>query len=98
MLLLSPAVTLLLKDVAARKAPPAFVSMLWEYCAQSLLDRSSRPPEPPADWSQPVKIACTCADCRDLQSFTKDPEEQVHRFRINQDRRHHLHGKIEEHG
>ena len=70
---------------------------LWEHSAEFLLRRSERPPEPPQDWRQDVKLSCSCADCRELQAFTLDPVEQTHRFRVRQDRRQHLHQEIEKH-
>jgi len=35
---------------------------------------------------------------RGLQTFARDPEAQVGRFRVRQDRRQHLHQMIERHG
>jgi len=78
------------RDVAAQR--------LWEHSAGFLLERSGVPPESPKDWRQDVKVACKCADCRELQAFTRDPAEQTHRFRVRQDRRQHLHQQIERHG
>ena len=63
-----------------------------------LLRRSGQPPAAPTDWRQDVKLSCTCADCRELQTFVLDPVQQTHRFRVRQDRRQHLHGQIERHG
>src|SRR5438552_16370323 len=60
-------------DVAAQR--------VWEHSAEFLLERSGRSPEAPRDWRQDVKLACTCADCRELQAFTLDPGAQTHRFR-----------------
>ena len=74
------------------------VARLWEHSAEFLLQRSGRPPEPPKDWRQDVTLSCPCADCRELHAFTLDPVEQVHRFRIRQDRRNHLEQMIRQHG
>jgi hypothetical protein len=41
-----------------------------------------------------VEISCSCADCRELQAFARDPAAQVHRFRVKKERRRHLHGAI----
>ncbi len=71
---------------------------LWEHCASFLLQRSGRPPEAPVDWRQDVEFSCSCADCLELRTFTSDPVERTHRFRVRQDRRQHLHQIIERHG
>ena len=64
--------------------PPAIDSViqhLWTRAAEFLLIRSEVPPSPPPDWSLQATLSCTCADCRDLQAFARDPTESVHRFR-----------------
>jgi hypothetical protein len=71
---------------------------LWLHAAEFLLARSERPPELPVDWRQEVSVSCKCEDCRELQAFVHDPVAKVHRFRVRQDRRQHLHGQIEHHG
>ncbi len=73
------------------------LTQLWTRSAEFLLGRSEIPPEPPSDWRLDVKLSCSCADCRDLQAFALDPAAQVHRFRVKQERRQHLHGAIEKH-
>lgn len=70
---------------------------LWTHSAGFLLKRSGVPPEAPRDWRQEVKLSCSCADCRELQTFARDPAEQTHRFRVRQDRRQHLHQTIDRH-
>ncbi len=82
------------------RKPKAFASdaecgRLWVHAAEFLLARSEFPPAPPADWKQEVKISgCACADCRELQTFVLDAAEQVHRFRVRQDRRSHVENQI----
>jgi hypothetical protein len=73
------------------------VRRLWTGAAQFLLQYSEVPPQPPSDWRLPVKLSCSCADCRELQVFAHDPAARVHRFRINKERRHHLHREIDRH-
>lgn len=83
------------------QAPPAIdrvIQHLWIRGAEFLLLRSEVPPQPPPDWSLPANLSCTCADCRDLQAFARNPIEQVHHFRIKMERRRHLHQVIERHG
>ena len=71
---------------------------LWSCAAEALLARAGQPPAPPTDWRQTVRIGCACEDCRELQAFARDPDEQVHRFRVRKDRRRHLHSQIDRHG
>lgn len=73
------------------------VRRLWKSEAEYLLGRSELPPQPPPDWRFDVKISCTCGYCRELKAFANDPVERVHRFRVNKDRRAHLHQAIESH-
>ncbi|MGH7947431.1 MAG: hypothetical protein ACREF9_20855, partial [Opitutaceae bacterium] len=78
--------------------PDAAETHLWEQSSDFLLRRSESPPEPPTDWRQDAAVSCRCADCRELQTFVLDPVERVHRFRVRQDRRQHLHQTIDRHG
>ncbi len=76
------------------KNDPDF-SRLCTHAAMFLLERSSRPLEPPKNWSQEFPISCSCEDCQELQKFARDPLTQIYRFRVRQDRRRHLHEKID---
>lgn len=71
---------------------------LWSCAAETLLARACEPPAAPTDWRQDVRIGCKCEDCRALQTFARNPKEQVHRFRVRNDRRRHLHSQIQRHG
>ncbi|MBI4908358.1 MAG: 2OG-Fe(II) oxygenase [Acidobacteria bacterium] len=73
------------------------VQRLWTGAAEFLLARSEVPPAPPSDWRLDVELSCSCPDCRELQAFARNPAEHVHRFRVRQDRRRHLHRVIEGH-
>ncbi len=84
-------------------APKAFatdpeLARLWRHVAEFLLARSEQPPAPPTDWRQDVTLGCNCADCRELQAFTRDPVNQIYGFRVRQDRRSHLEAQIRQHG
>ena len=98
LLLLTPALDSMLGKIRNKAGSSPAAALLWRHCTASLLSRSARSPAPPADWSQPMKIACNCADCRELQQFSANPAERVYHFRVNKDRRQHLHRKIEDHG
>ncbi|MGJ5819718.1 2OG-Fe(II) oxygenase [Paludibaculum fermentans] len=73
------------------------IQHLWTCAAQFLLLRSEVPPQPPPDWRLQAKFPCRCADCRELQAFVRNPTEKVHRFRVNKERRRHLHQVIDRH-
>ncbi len=76
------------------KNDPDF-SRLSTHAAMFLLKRSGSPPEPPKNWSQEIPIPCSCEDCQELQRFARDPLTQIYRFRVRQDRRRHIHEKID---
>ena len=72
----------------------AAIRHLWTSAAEFLLRRSESPPEPPSDWRLDVETKCRCADCLELQAFGRDAAARVYRFRMNKQRRSHLHGII----
>jgi hypothetical protein len=73
------------------------IRRLWTGAAEFLLLRSETPPQPPSDWRLDVEIKCRCADCLSLQAFARDAAALVYRFRVNKQRRSHLHGIIDRH-
>jgi len=73
------------------------VRHLWESAAEFLLQHSEVPPQPPSDWGLSVELLCSCPDCRELQTFARDPVERVHHFRVKKERRRHLHNVIDRH-
>jgi hypothetical protein len=90
-------VTILVPALGLVPTWDAAVVRLWEHSAAFLLQRSGQPPTAPTDWRQEVQVACACADCRELQSFARNPVDQTHRFRVKKERRQHLHQQIEAH-
>jgi hypothetical protein len=73
------------------------VRHLWTSAAEFLLQRSEIPPKPPLDWRLDIQLSCPCPDCRELQTFARDPAERVHYFRVKKGRRRHLHNMIDTH-
>jgi hypothetical protein len=71
------------------------VRHLWTSAAEFLLQSSEIPPKPPLDWRLNIELSCACPDCRELQTFARDPAERVHRFRVRKERRRHLHNMID---
>lgn len=83
------------------RLPPSILramEILWTGAAQYLLAQSETKPQAPKDWSQLAKLNCNCADCATLQTFARDPIANIHRFRVNKERRRHLHNQITHHG
>lgn len=66
-------------------------------CIAELESAAANPPKPPTNWKQPARLSCSCADCKELAAFLKNPDEQVHRFSVRKDRRRHLHYIIDKH-
>ena len=66
-------------------------------CRSEVATRVEHVPVRPPDYRRPAKLSCDCQDCRELSAFLDDPEEAVHRFRVNENRRGHLHRIIERH-
>ena len=100
-----PPVTLVvpaMSDVRAKWdfVPPGVeraIQILWTGAAEFLLGRSEVAPEPPADWRLDARLSCTCDDCAELLAFAHDASAIVHRFRVNKERRRHLHQAIDQH-
>lgn len=86
-----------LRDTGRSITGNADYQRLWLQTADVLLTRSEHPPSPPRDWRQDARLSCSCEDCRELQLFVSDPMRQVHRFRVNKERRQHLHRQIDGH-
>lgn len=82
-------------EEAEAEISAAVRGMIWEHCAGHYLLRSERPPAEPTDWAQSVSVAGDSALLRDLETFARDPEAQVHRFRLRKDLRQVIHREID---
>lgn len=65
-------------------------------CRAQLEELTAREPEEPADFRRDATVTCKCADCRELNQFLANPSEEVHHFRMAEDRRRHLEYAIRE--
>ena len=74
--------------------PAGFVT-LWRHAASSLLARSARPPEEPADGVIATRSPCSCPHCRSLQAFCDDPAPTTLRLPLRKELRRHVHGVID---
>jgi len=59
---------------------------------------TAKRPAPPADWTRPADVACTCPYCARLKAFLADPANGVGRIAAREDLRRHLIGMIARHG
>jgi hypothetical protein len=76
--------------------PTELTNPLWQYAAEFYLGRSEYPPPVPVDWAQQVSVGSQrTPELRELELFARDPVEQVHHFRINQDDRRRVQEAIE---
>jgi hypothetical protein len=87
-----------LRDAGRSIIGNADYQRLWLETADTLLTASEHPPSPPRDWRQDAKLSCSCEDCHELQLFASDATRQMHRFRVNKERRQHLHRQIDGYG
>lgn len=78
-------------------ADTAAFTVLWRRAADSLLDRSAKPPEAPRDWVVEAPIACDCDLCATLKAFCANPVDRVQRFPVRTELRKHLHRQIDQH-
>ncbi|MCY3754311.1 MAG: 2OG-Fe(II) oxygenase [Alphaproteobacteria bacterium] len=79
-------------------ADSAAYTSLWRQATDALLGRSSRPPEPPRDWTIAAPIPCECEICTELKTFCRNPAAQVLRFPLRKELRRHLHRQIDAYG
>jgi hypothetical protein len=91
---LVPAVKKMYESATKNKDAIESRRQLLQHCIGELERLTEKPVEEPKDWAQDRKIRCYCADCRELQQFVSNPQEQVHRFRLGKERRQHLHQQI----
>ena len=95
--ILIPVAQQLHAEIGHDPAVRACYRWLLDHCIEALHSLTATPPPAPTDWAQDVTIDCTCADCRELVQFLRDPHERVHRFRVRKERRQHLHRQIDGH-
>lgn len=69
--------------------------VLWQSAAESLLQRSGQPPDPPRNWFIDARLRCSCKACRQLVAFCRDPYLQATQIAVARPLRKHLRGKID---
>lgn len=88
---------LLLYEKGGFFLPHSAISRWLAECRSALESRVAQVPQKPTDYRRPAKLSCNCSDCSELSSFLATPDESVHRFPVNKERRRHLHQIIECH-
>lgn len=66
-----------------------------ERCLRLIEARLARPPRAEDDWSIDLPSGCDCELCVTLGSFLADPTERTREWPIAQDRRRHVHSRID---
>ena len=87
-----PAVQKLITSSAAATAEP--VQRLRTACRVHLQARIAEPLAPPADWTRPARLICSCDRCTELHRFLVHPGMKVWRFRAAQPDRSHIEDAI----
>ena len=93
---LVPAVKTLHAELAPDSPGRNNLDQLLHHCLSELRSATAAPIEPPANWSRSAKVGCSCADCKELARFLRDPKERVHRFPRRKELRRHLHAQIDD--
>jgi hypothetical protein len=65
---------------------------------EHLRARIAAPLEPPRDWVRASKIACSCAHCRELSIFLRDPNQKQWTFKAPEAGRRHVEESIRRSG
>jgi hypothetical protein len=71
---------------------------LFQQVLSTYVEEFVRPePQFSKDWSRPT-VAIDCQDCRDLNTFLANPNQQVYSFRAAAKRRDHIYSKVSDTG
>ena len=79
------------------KKPVTGLSRWVAWCREQFETLTAKVPELPGDFRRADPVTCKCADCIELKRFLKDPQANIHRFRVVQGRRDHLEEQIRTH-
>jgi len=73
----------------------AGVDAVTEHCLHLVEARLARPRRAADDWSIDLPDGCGCELCRTLRAFLADPTERTRDWPLAQDRRRHVHARID---
>jgi hypothetical protein len=76
--------------------PPRIIGWL-RMIQQQLATATAQEPQPPADWSRPAEIACTCQHCQRLNEILAAPDQAGGRIHAREDMRSHLTTMVSRH-
>jgi hypothetical protein len=82
--------------VTAARAPQQQFAPIATDQADRLRARLAQPTRAPDDWSIPLPSGCTCPLCATLGDFLADPARRTLDWPLAQDRRSHLHSRIDQ--
>jgi len=83
------------KKLRAQERADAGVDALTEHCVHLVEARLARPPRGADDWSINLPEGCGCELCSTLRAFLADPVQRTRDWPIAQDRRQHVHARID---
>lgn len=93
---LAPAILELHNSLATLEMRESLKQLLL-HCISNLENSLRCPLSPPATWSHPILITCSCADCQQLKKFLHNPNTMQCRFRMGKQRRQHIHQQLDAH-
>jgi hypothetical protein len=74
---------------------PTGLDAVATHCTGALQARLDRPPRAGDDWSIQLPEGCSCELCDGLRTFLHDPSQKTFEWPLAQDRRAHVHRRIE---
>jgi len=80
----------ILKLGSSAAAGSAAITRLRDACLAHLRARIDTPLAPPADWTRPSAVTCSCSRCGELSRFLHDPSNPTWSFRAIQADRSHV--------
>lgn len=69
-----------------------------EQCRGQLEVLTAETPPPPADFARQGTVKCTCDDCKELNRFLRNRNEEQHHFQMAENRRRHVESNIHTYG
>jgi len=82
-----------LRESLGEDEPPSCTT-LRQAVLEHLGLRIDEPLEPPADWTRAAEVACSCAQCTNLNRFLRSPDEPQWRLKAVEAKRRHAEDSI----
>ncbi|MCC5849989.1 MAG: 2OG-Fe(II) oxygenase [Verrucomicrobia bacterium] len=84
--------------VEAKERKRPVYELLWQTCAEALLERSETPPPAPTDWVDSTRLDEKGETAEKLQAFLQDPNQKTFAFRATQDLRVTMESLVQRYG